>query len=104
MDLKVFITTTDASCSECGEQLDRHAWITLVENKGALCLSCADLEHLVFLASGDAAAVELAVSAHIRHVKTEYDALLAKGYERWEARNQVQGAVDRVLAQWKAPE
>jgi len=54
LDLKVFITTTDASCSECGEQLGRHAWITLVDNKGALCLSCADLDHLVFLPSGDA--------------------------------------------------
>ena len=55
MDLKVFITTSDSSCSECGEQLGRHAWITLAENKGALCLSCADLDHLVFLPSGDAA-------------------------------------------------
>jgi hypothetical protein len=27
----------------------------LVENKGALCLSCADLDHLIFLPSGDAA-------------------------------------------------
>lgn len=55
MDLKVFITNSEASCSECGEQLGRHAWITLVENKGALCLSCADLDHLIFLPAGDAA-------------------------------------------------
>ena len=54
-ELKVFITATDASCSECGEQLGRRAWITLVENKGALCLSCADLDHLTFIPSGDAA-------------------------------------------------
>ena len=54
-DIKVFITTRDAACSECGEQLGRHAWITLVENIGALCLACADLDHLVFLPSGDAA-------------------------------------------------
>jgi hypothetical protein len=54
-DLKVFITTREASCDECGEELGRRAWITLVENKGALCLACADLEHLVFLPSGDAA-------------------------------------------------
>ena len=50
------------------------------------------------------ATVELAVSAHIRHAETEYDALLANGYERREARNQVKGAVDRVLAQWKVQE
>ncbi len=54
-ELTVFITTSEASCSECGEELGRGAWITLVENKGALCLSCADLDHLVFLPSGDAA-------------------------------------------------
>ncbi|MCP4542164.1 MAG: DUF2293 domain-containing protein [Chloroflexi bacterium] len=54
-DLKVFISTRDASCEECGEDLGRKAWITLVENKGALCLSCADLDHLVFLPAGDAA-------------------------------------------------
>jgi len=54
-DLKVFITRREASCSECGEDLGRKAWITLVEDKGALCLSCADLDHLVFLPAGDAA-------------------------------------------------
>ncbi len=55
MDLKVFITTRESVCSECGEELGRHAWITLVEGKGALCLSCADMDHLIFLPSGDAA-------------------------------------------------
>jgi hypothetical protein len=55
MDLKVFITSQDSTCDECGEKLGHHAWITLVENKGALCLSCADLDHLVFLPSGNAA-------------------------------------------------
>ena len=55
MDLKVFITNQDSTCDECGEHLGHHAWITLVEDKGALCLSCADLDHLVFLPSGDAA-------------------------------------------------
>jgi len=55
MDLKVFITTQDSTCDECGEKLGHGAWITLVEGKGALCLSCADLDHLVFLPSGSAA-------------------------------------------------
>jgi hypothetical protein len=217
MDLKVFITQRNAICCECGEELGKHAWITLLENKGALCLSCADLDHLIFLPSGDAAltrraskystlsavvlmwsrareryerqgllvesqalekaeqecladsdvrarrrereaarraeqdqdyierfagrirelfpgcpagretiiaehaclkysnrvgrsetakkldaeAVELAVIAHIRHTETPYDTLLATGYERWEARNQVKEAVNQVLADWK---
>ena len=54
MDLKVFITNQDSTCDECGEKLGHHAWITLAENK-AFCLSCADLDHLVFLPAGDAA-------------------------------------------------
>jgi hypothetical protein len=54
-DITVFITRGESSCSECGEELGRNAWITLVKDKGALCLSCADLDHLVFLPAGDAA-------------------------------------------------
>jgi hypothetical protein len=55
MDCKVFITTTEATCGECGENLGRGAWILLAEEKGALCLACADLDHLLFLPPGDAA-------------------------------------------------
>jgi hypothetical protein len=54
-DLKVFISSRDSTCDECGEELGRRAWITLVQDKGALCLACADLDHLVFLPVGDAA-------------------------------------------------
>lgn len=219
-ELKVFITTTDASCSECGELLGRGAWITVVENRGALCLSCADLDHLAFLLSGDAAltrrarkrstlaavvlkwsrarkryerqgllvedpalaqaeqecladskarerrrereaarrqeldreyvgrfaarvrelyprcppgketviaehaclkysarvgrsaaaksldeaAIRLAVIAHIRHTATEYDTLLSRGYDRYDARIQVQEKIDDVLARWRSSE
>lgn len=53
--LKVFISTRKSVCGECQESLGHHAWITLNRDKGALCLACADLEHLVFLSSGDAA-------------------------------------------------
>jgi hypothetical protein len=56
-DLKVFISTSDrdSSCCECGEALGHGAWINLVEGKGALCLACADLDHLIFLRSGNTA-------------------------------------------------
>ena len=54
-EIKVFISHRDSKCGECGEQLGRQAWITLEENKGALCLACADLDELVFLPTGDAA-------------------------------------------------
>jgi hypothetical protein len=54
-EIKVFISNRESTCGECGEDLGSKAWITLVRDKGALCLSCADLDHLIFLASGDAA-------------------------------------------------
>ena len=217
-DLKVFISTSNSSCDECGEDLGRRAWITLTKDKEALCLACAELEHLVFLPSGDTAltrrsrkhsslvavvlkwaqarkryerqgllvesqaleqaekecladdearsrrrereavrreqldqeyvtrfalrlrtffprcpaetgiaiaehaclkysgrigrsaaaknfdenAIRLAVIAHIRHTKTPYDQLLARGVERWDAREHVRAAVDAVLTQWQA--
>lgn len=53
--IKVFISHRDSKCDECGEELGRQAWITLEEDKGALCLACADLHELVFLPTGDAA-------------------------------------------------
>jgi len=51
----VFISSRESRCGECKEDLGRKAWITLTEDKGALCLSCADLDHLLFLPAGDAA-------------------------------------------------
>jgi hypothetical protein len=219
-NLKVFISTRDSHCDECGEDLGRGAWITLVAGKGAVCLTCADLDHLVFLPSGDTAvtrrarmhstlvavvlkwsrarkryerqgllvenealeqaerecladsevrarrrereavrraeldrqyierfavrvrelfsgcppgremiiaehaclrysgrigrsaaaksldedAVRLAVISYIRHAETPYDELLARGYERWEAREQVGETVDQILGEWEATE
>ena len=54
-DLKVFISNRDSRCDECGEDLGNRAWITLTDQGRALCLSCADLDHLVFLPAGDTA-------------------------------------------------
>jgi len=54
-DIKVFIAHRESKCGECGEELGHHAWITLQDEKGAVCLTCADIDHLVFLPSGDAA-------------------------------------------------
>lgn len=54
-EIKVFITTRASTCDECKEDLGRKAWITLNRDKGALCLSCADLDQLDFLPRGDAA-------------------------------------------------
>ena len=54
-EIKVFIAHRESKCGECGEELGHHAWITLRDEKGAVCLTCSDLDHLVFLPSGDAA-------------------------------------------------
>lgn len=54
-DLKVFIANRESACDECHENLGTGAWIFLAGEQGALCLSCADLDHLAFLPSGDAA-------------------------------------------------
>ena len=54
-ELKVFITSRESTCDECGEELGRKAWLLLAGERGGLCLTCADLDHLVFLPAGDAA-------------------------------------------------
>lgn len=48
----------------------------------------------------DQEAVTLAVTAHIRHVDTEYDTLLSQGYDRFEARALVRGEIEKVLDSW----
>ncbi|HUU28894.1 MAG TPA: DUF2293 domain-containing protein [archaeon] len=216
-DLKVFISYRESTCGECKENLGHHAWITLDRNRGALCLSCADIDHLAFLPSGDAAlsrrarkhsvlsavvlkwsrarkhyerqgllveeqaleqaerecladsdirarrrqreierraetdsqymkdfamsirelfpgcpkgremiiaehaclkysgrvgrsssaknfdpdTVRLAVIAHIRHAETKYDTLIAKGYDRSEARALVRDVIDSIMLKWE---
>jgi hypothetical protein len=50
----------------------------------------------------DEAALCLAVIAHIRHTKTNYDELLMEGHARDVARALVQDAIDDVLKRWEA--
>ena len=55
-EILVFIARRrDSTCGECGAKLAPRSFITLREEQGALCMSCADLDHLLFLPSGDAA-------------------------------------------------
>ena len=49
----------------------------------------------------DAAAVRLAVVAHIRHRETNYDELLGQGLYRGEARALVRASVDEIFERWK---
>lgn len=46
------------------------------------------------------AAIWLALTARIRHVHTDYDALLAEGYDRDSARFFVVDAMEAALVEW----
>jgi hypothetical protein len=51
----------------------------------------------------DPKTVILAVRAHIRHVHTTYDHLLATGVPRPVAREKIADAVERKVREWKSP-
>jgi hypothetical protein len=51
-DLVVVQPVKDFTCAECGTQ---DAGLLIMDDKGPLCLTCADMDHLVFLPSGNAA-------------------------------------------------
>lgn len=54
-ELLVFFVRRDTKCAECGRELLHGSMITLEKEKGALCLACADLDHLEYLPRGNAA-------------------------------------------------
>ena len=127
-DIVVFIVRRNTQCSNCNEELGSGSFIYL-ENRQPLCLSCADLDHLDYLPSGNAAltrratkhsrihavvvqwsrtrkryelqSIILAVEAHIRHTYTNYDDLFLRGWERNYARTEVRDEVKRVLNRWR---
>ncbi len=47
-------------------------------------------------------AVWIATVTHVRHVHTEYDQLLAEGYDRDSARHFVLDPINEVLTSWRA--
>jgi len=51
-DIVVFEIVRDSACAECGQELSRGRWLRM-ERERPLCMSCADLAHLVFLPRGD---------------------------------------------------
>ncbi len=81
-ELKVFISSRESTCSECGQRLRSPAWITLAGERGALCLTCADLDHLVFLPSGDAALTRRAKKHSRLHAVVLKWSRTRKRYER----------------------
>lgn len=81
-ELKVFISSRESTCSECGQNLGSHAWITLAGKRGALCLTCADLDHLVYLPSGDPALTRRARKHSRLHAVVLKWSRTRKRYER----------------------
>ena len=81
-EIKVFITSRESTCTECGEELGPRALITLVKDKKALCLECADMDHLVFLPSGITALTRMAKKSSKLHAVVLKWARTRKRYER----------------------
>lgn len=53
-DIVVIMGRRDFDCAECGQEFAHGTWFRM-DDAGTLCLPCADLDHLEFLGSGDAA-------------------------------------------------
>jgi len=101
-NLVVFILKrANSICGECGKELPRSTLIRLQDDKGPLCLECADLDHLEFLARGDPA---------ITRRSAKYSKLWAVVVEWSRSRNRYerQGilaepeAIDRAAAESEA--
>lgn len=80
-DIVVFEILRDSACAECGEALGRGRWLRL-EGDRPLCLSCADLAHLVFLPRGDAALTRRATKHSTLHAVVVRFSRTRKRYER----------------------
>ena len=91
-EIVVFSIVRDSACQECGAELFKGSFLRMEESR-PLCMACADLDHLVFLPSGN--------TALTRHRHTSYDDLLARGVERLDARAAVADAVDDVVDRWQ---
>lgn len=66
------------------------------------CASVIDhaLDSRGLRSAGPEAAAWLSLVSYVRHVLTDYDALLADGYDADSARFFVAGDIDAILAEW----
>jgi hypothetical protein len=77
-DLVVVMPVKDWKCAECEGDGD----LLIMDNAGPLCLTCADLDHLVFLAAGDAALTRRAKKASTLSAVVVRWSRTRKRYER----------------------
>lgn len=55
-ELLVYLSHSESACIDCKEPIEKNEFVTLKRpNKETICLTCSDLDHLVFLPSGDTA-------------------------------------------------
>lgn len=94
-DIIVFISNRESTCIECGDNISDGDLITLTTDREALCLSCSDLDHLIYLSSGDAA-----LTGRSRKYST-LSAIVLK-YSRARKRNERQGLLVEKVALEKA--
>ena len=78
----VLFVRRDTKCGECGQDLFPGSMITLEKERGALCLVCADLDHLVFLPSGDMALTRRSTKYSRLHAVVLQWSRARKRYER----------------------
>lgn len=78
-DLVVIEPLKDFTCSVCGADC---AGLLTMEDPGPVCMACADMEHLVFVASGDAALTRRArATSRLSAIVVRFS-LARKRYER----------------------
>jgi hypothetical protein len=77
-DLVVVMPVKDWKCAECEGTGD----LLIMDNAGPLCMTCADLDHLVFLAAGDAALTRRAKKASTLSAVVVRWSRTRKRYER----------------------
>ena len=81
-DIVVFSVRKDTACAECGSELFRSSLIMLNKERNALCLKCADLDHLEYLSRGNATLTRRASKhSRLRAVVVEWSRA-RKRYER----------------------
>jgi hypothetical protein len=54
-DIRVFFSSRDTVCDDCNGSIERGELIAFTDARETLCLSCADLDHLIYLPAGSAA-------------------------------------------------
>ncbi len=77
-DLVVVMPVRDWQCAECGGTGD----LLIMDAAGPLCMTCADMDHLVFLGAGDAALTRRAKKASALSAVVVRWSRTRKRYER----------------------